>query len=1183
TAPAQRADRPEALRVLAIAHKVAGRWPVELSQRFDVDVTTVYCYSPSALGAPVTQTFFVQRTGDIEARILQAMNEPIDVVVSDLPLAVLGEAVTARLAELIAHGVGYVGPLDGLDRAAWRQREDAQASLVRAAVPVPGLRLLRATYGTADKAAREIVACWEGPTGQRAADVSAYPRDTDRPDAARLQYAWLPDMEQEAWCALLGRTVYWAAHRIEGGSSLCGVWADQTIARTALPVKRLDGLRRGSAYAIRIWDADGRLVHEGRNPGLPRLACGRYFLGIQRIEGDGVADWSLTTFEVESPVRIAAIDLDSVDKEPGDSVRAQVRLSAPPPKGARLIFEIIDNYGRCVSKTEKEAAQEAAFEADTAESLHLYNYANVRLLERDGSLLDESRAPFLIAQPLPPADDLSCMVWEGGASFNPRVRPLLKRFAELGVESALQGAYRGSTDTTAVEACAMSNIHPVLYVTALRAEGVDEAGVRRPCITDPRHMNPLKEALRKQAGVFKRFAPLSYSLGDDQHYLRAGQDACWSPTCRAAFAAWAEKKYGDIESINAAWGTAYPGLDAVEPVKRADALAAAQQAPGAEYGPLCHWIDHQIFLDGLIVDWHRTLSDAVQSADPGAVAWYDCTIEGWMRPGSAFDFWQLAANTRFCVQYPNPMVHDVFRAATPPGGYHGTWYGGYGIYNIYPYYDADLQPWWCLFHGINLHGLYYGGFGPSYYDERLLGADLGPMPVFERLLNGIEELRAGPAKLMLNAERVHDGVAFVYSRPSNHLCALYEQENLPWAPEWEGQATGSPMYIYMQNWEGLACLFSDIGLAYNVIPSQRLDTQPLDTGQYRVLVLPFNLTLTEQAAATIRAFVDAGGTVVADALPGRFDGLARPARPGMLADVFGVAYTGAAPGSGVALGAATTAESTVLGTVAADSAIRLDGGEALGRTEGGTPILIRHSYGKGHAILLNLLARDYQIWRTLANEMPFRDTVAGMLAEGPGIRPAVACDITSRGVKQPHRIQACEFHRYRLGGASYLGVLRVPKLRPDDLIYSADARPKPVWMTLPEKAHVYDVRRRMYRGCTDRLEDVIYPGRAEFYALLPYEVRDIQLTVSAADGAIRLAGAILPGDPEAAPVTHVVHVAVTAPSGRVHRELARNGIAAQGRFEERIFVGYNAEPGAWTVTATDVASGTERAAVVALP
>ena len=40
------------LRVLAIAHNEAGRWPVELAQRFDFQVTTIYTHSPDELGVP---------------------------------------------------------------------------------------------------------------------------------------------------------------------------------------------------------------------------------------------------------------------------------------------------------------------------------------------------------------------------------------------------------------------------------------------------------------------------------------------------------------------------------------------------------------------------------------------------------------------------------------------------------------------------------------------------------------------------------------------------------------------------------------------------------------------------------------------------------------------------------------------------------------------------------------------------------------------------------------------------------------------------------------------------------------------------------------------------------------------------------------------------------------------------
>jgi len=226
------------------------------------------------------------------------------------------------------------------------------------------------------------------------------------------------------------------------------------------------------------------------------------------------------------------------------------------------------------------------------------------------------------------------------------------------------------------------------------------------------------------------------------------------------------------------------------------------------------------------------------------------------------------------------------------------------------------------------------------------------------------------------------------------------------------------------------------------------------------------------------------------------------------------------------------------------------------------------------------MSRDYQIWRALATELPFRKSASKLLDEA-GIRPAIRTQVPYlRGKVAP--LQATECHRYKLDGALYVGLLRHGKLRPDETIYMADQRPKPLWITFDRTAHVYDVRRRTYRGFTDKINDMVYPARAKFYALLPYEVRDVKLQAEQVPGAVSLNGQIIPGDADAAPITHVIHFEVTDPEGRIRREYARNIVAKEGRFRERFFVGYNARPGFWEFSVRDVASGMERSASVRL-
>ena len=1160
------------VRVLAIAHKVHGRWPVELAQRFDLDLTTVYGQAPDALGAPEGEGMFVQGRVDVEARLLQALNEPIDVVISDMPIRVLGEQVRRRLEALSSRGVGYVGPTGDIDLSAHVVAAEAQRDMVACAVPLAGLRLLSSRFATADEAGGAIIRLWTHATGGRVADISAYPRDDAAPDANRLQILHLPDMEWEAWSSLAGRAVLWAAARIPAKSAIGAQWPDAVIDRAAMPRSLAVNGNRDQALVVRVWDADGRLRWRGDQPTVPRLPAGRYFVGVQRVADEQIVDWEFGTLVVRAAPGIQSIEVDGRFKRPGESIRATVKLTAPAPPGATLRVEVLDNFGRAVSRSDLAARREVTHTTGFAESLHIYNYVNVQLIGADGEVLDEDRRAFYVAQPVPPSDDLVMMVWEAGAGFSPRRRILLKQFAALGMHAALTGPADASA-LPVIASAAMANAHTLLYT--YRRHGrldIDAQGVVHPCLSSSAHRSSTIARLKADVARTIGFSPLCYYLGDDVNYVKPDQDACWSPSCRALLAAHARREYESIDALNRAWGTSYDAFEQVEPIKRADVRAAAGKG---DLAPLCRWIDHQLSADAMFAGFFRELGQAVQQVAPGTRA--NMNGDGWAWPGMGFDHWRLAEGKNVTIQYPNLMAHEIFRCATAPGALRGTWYGGYGLYNYRPYYVQDFLPWWCAFRGINMHGIFYGGQSPK-SGEAVLGADLGPYEGFARILGNLRELRTGTSKLLSNATYDNDGVAMLYAPSSLHASLVFDR-GLPKAAAWDRLVTGADRFIYMQSWEGMSHLLRDIGFSFDVVPSSHLgDGRFLEAG-FRVLVLPLALRLTDAEAEAIRRFVRAGGTLIADALPGVFDQRARAGHAGVLTDVLGVRFPGGVPRDRVVTQAAAAATGEPLGSLVVDGGIVLDGASQGGQTAAGVPILTVHPYGKGRAVLLNVLARDYQIWRTRGTEMPFRDAVAALLATDAGLEPKTDCRIAARSEDGTHRIQVTERHRYQLGAATYVGLLRHARLRPDEEVEMADQRPKPGWIRFDRKAHVYDVRNRMYRGLTDQVEDVIYPARAELYALMPYEVRDLALRARQADNAILLDARIVPGDPAASATTHVLHVEIRDPNGRLRPELSRNLVVENGRLEaERFFIGYNAAPGTWAARVRDVATGMQRTA-----
>ena len=86
-------------------------------------------------------------------------------------------------------------------------------------------------------------------------------------------------------------------------------------------------------------------------------------------------------------------------------------------------------------------------------------------------------------------------------------------------------------------------------------------------------------------------------------------------------------------------------------------------------------------------------------------------------------------------------------------------------------------------------------------------------------------------------------------------------------------------------------ILHDLGLQYRYVSGPQVAAGVLDKTATRLLILPYCQALRQDEADAIRAFVKAGGTVLADTRPAVWDELCRPLDKGRLDDVFGIQRT----------------------------------------------------------------------------------------------------------------------------------------------------------------------------------------------------------------------------------------------------------------------------------------------------
>jgi len=142
------------------------------------------------------------------------------------------------------------------------------------------------------------------------------------------------------------------------------------------------------------------------------------------------------------------------------------------------------------------------------------------------------------------------------------------------------------------------------------------------------------------------------------------------------------------------------------------------------------------------------------------------------------------------------------------------------------------------------------------------------------MLDDTRIVRDGLGDLLLKYDMQHDGIALFYSYPSVFLSEHSER------PKTYGTHLGT--YVAWQN------VIHDLNMQYNFVTERTLASGEFEAGGYKVLILPQAWAMDPKAAAAVRKFVEAGGTVIADTRPALYDGHCRQVERGALDDLFGV-------------------------------------------------------------------------------------------------------------------------------------------------------------------------------------------------------------------------------------------------------------------------------------------------------
>ena len=835
----------------------------------------------------------------------------------------------------------------------------------------------------------------------------------------------------------------------------------------------------------------------------------------------------------------------------GDDLGRVRAVETAPARGERTFFhrldqvlgkridvraELVDAQGRVMDELRHEPLVVAARERRQAE------YRGLLSFETPVHYFAEQRLRLLRAR----AMDTS-FTWGGEVND------------ELNLPRGWFGVYwydRGPTTPEGLEQAIASfqktgDVDSLAYLVKkelYRRTGETRFLARSPSFDDPLVRERLFD-LGRTAARAKAVYNMDYYFVGDEGSLSSYADAFdfdWGPHALAGFRAWLREQYGSLEALNAKWGSGFKEWDAVLPLTTEAARREGRFAP---------WADHRTYMEVSFARAYRIVRDGVTAGDPeGHIALSGTQVTS---PWNGCDWHRLDAVVDDFLSYSGGNQWDIHRSFAKPGARIGFW-TGYGRSGA----AVKHEVWTAALQGV-LHPQLF--WSPSIVNPDMTfsrsGRDLG---------EAFKALRfEGIGRLLMEAERLDDGVLVHYSMPSVHAAGILGQHE-----RGEPKDGGTSFAANRDGWVGL---LDDLGLSFRFVAAAQIETGGL-AGK-RVLVLPYSIALSDREAAEIRRFVEAGGLLLADATSGIFDEHVAWREEGALDALFGVATPRArervSPARGTSGRLALTAEGRALGLRAADlagleafeTAVRAKQGRALLRL-GDAELAVSNRVGRGRTLYLNALL-DHKD----ASRDAWRTVLRAVLADAD-VRPAVAVsDPSGRPVS---RVRVA---RYRFGEYEIVAVLDgqldvLTSFSRDGVTVYEDKEQgrvvrREVEVALPRAAHATNARTGEALGETDRLKTTLTAGDALILTLGP-DRTPLQLE---GPGRARRGDAPVFTVSGASAARRLLRWHVLGPDGVLRAEYARVNLEQGSRATFTLPSAQNDPPGEYRLQVRDVLNG----------
>jgi hypothetical protein len=386
-----------------------------------------------------------------------------------------------------------------------------------------------------------------------------------------------------------------------------------------------------------------------------------------------------------------------------------------------------------------------------------------------------------------------------------------------------------------------------LFIEAQRRALADRSDlsvfVRTPSLSDPVWQQRIRDRLTATVRRQTRYRPLFYSLGDETGIadLAAFWDFDLAPESLTGFRSWLRQRYGDLDVLNAEWGTSYARWDDVGPMLTDEALRRAD-------GNFAAWADFKDWMDGAFACALRQGTDSVHAADAVALAGIGgAQIPGW----GGYDYTRLARAVDLMEVYDSGENLPIVLSLNP------------GLVTLSTTFGADPA---------SLHAIWRewlrGTRGLILWDDdSSIVAPDGTLGARGRAYAPVfAELRGRLGSLLIGSQRVYDPVAILYSPASFRTQWLLDRQAK--GDDWRqrGSEIENEDNAVRAAMRGYAQTLAHRGITPRWVTPEQVAAGAL--GGARALILPHGIALSEAEARAIGTFQ---GAVIGDAPAGLFD------------------------------------------------------------------------------------------------------------------------------------------------------------------------------------------------------------------------------------------------------------------------------------------------------------------------